>query len=47
MDCEAIADQSKRARIDSTTGVGVSDGMLQEILSTVRNTDCPLKKMGR
>ena len=46
MECEAVSDQAIRARVDAPQGLGVSDNVLQEILSTVRNTDGQLKKMG-
>ena len=47
MVCEPPRDQSKRARVESPPGFGVSDGVLLEILGIVHNTDGQLKKMGR
>ena len=46
MDVEDVNDPAKRARMDAPPGLP-SDGLLQEILTTVRNTDGQLKKMGR
>ena len=47
MECELPTDQNKKARIDSPPGLGVSDGVMQEILTTIRRTDGQLTKMGR
>ena len=46
MECEAVSDQSKRTRVDTPPGLAMSDNMLQEILSSVRNTDGQPKKKG-
>ena len=46
MDVEGMNDPAKRARMDAPPGLA-SDGLLQEILTTVRNTDGRLTRMGR